>query len=170
MIKHNIMKHIICRPIADEQERAEAMSIRRQVFVNEQGMFDETDEDQYDSKAIHLIAEVDGSIVGTVRLYREKDDVWVGGRLAVLPEFRGRVGASLVRRAVVEADKHRAKKFKACVQAQNERFFQKLGWETVGEKILIWDKEHVRMLGPIACKDDETIADLKNGIKNYKIS
>ncbi len=170
MIKQDKMKQINCRPIADDQERAEAMSIRRQVFVTEQGMFDETDEDQYDSRAIHLIAEVEGSIVGTVRLYREKDDVWVGGRLAVLPEFRGRVGAGLVRRAVIEADRHGAKKFKACVQAQNESFFQKLEWETVGEKILIWDIEHVRMLGPIACKDNEAIADSKKEIKNYKIS
>ena len=135
------MYQVICRPIANNTERDQAMSIRRQIFVEEQKLFDETDEDQFDNKAIHLVAEIDGRIVGTVRLYHEKDDIWVGGRLAVLSKYRGRAGRQLVKRAVVEAENQGARIFKATVQKQNERFFQRLGWKTVGEKQLVWGKE-----------------------------
>ena len=143
------MNKVICRYIKDNYEKAIAMYIRKKVFVEEQKLFSDTDEDQFDDRAIHLVAEFEGKIVGTVRLYSETEDVWVGGRLAVLPEYRGRAGACLVERAVQEAVMQGAKLFKANVQKQNENFFQRLGWETVEKDIQICGIEHVRMHGPL---------------------
>ncbi len=143
------MNKLICRYIKDNYEKALALHIRKRVFVDEQKLFPETDEDQFDTSAIHLVAEFDGAIVGTVRLYSEAEGVWVGGRLAVLPEYRGRVGARLVERAVQEAVMQGARLFKANVQKQNENFFQRLGWETVERNVSICGMEHVRMLGPV---------------------
>lgn len=148
------MNQIICRYVIDDYERARAMSIRRQVFVEEQRLFAGTDEDINDKSAIHLVAESGGKIVGTVRLYKESGDVWVGGRLAVLPSYRGQVGASLVKRAVQEAEMQGARVFKAHVQKQNERFFKRLGWETVERDINICGRDHVKMLGPVGEKID----------------
>ncbi len=143
------MQEITCRPVANDREKELALSIRKQVFVKEQKLFNDTDEDQFDDNAIHLVAEMDGEIVGTVRLYNEKEDIWIGGRLAVLTQHRGRVGSRLVKRAVIEAEQQGARLFKAQVQSQNERFFQRLGWKTVGEKQIICGYEHMDMIGPL---------------------
>ena len=53
-------------------------------------MFQDTDEDEHDDDAIHILAWVNGEIAGCVRCYRNRGDVWYGGRLAVLPKFRTR--------------------------------------------------------------------------------
>jgi len=143
------MGQLICRLVANASEKEQAMFIRRLVFVEEQGLFPESDQDQHDQEAIHLVAEINGQIVGTVRLYEQGEGVWIGGRLAVLPQYRGRVGSLLVRRAVLEAEKQGAKVFLAQVQTQNERFFHRLGWRTVGERKVIFGREHVLMEAPL---------------------
>lgn len=139
------MGNVICREVANLIEKEQAMAIRRQVFVEEQGLFSETDEDEHDHWATHLVAEVEGMIVGTVRLYHKGSGVWVGGRLAVLPQYRGRVGSNLVRMAVSEAEKREAEVFMAQVQVQNEQLFHRFGWRTVGKKQVIHGCEHVLM-------------------------
>ncbi len=158
------MNKIICRYIKDSYEKAIAMNIRKKVFVDEQELFAVSDEDPFDEKAIHLVAELDGTIVGTVRLYNESGDTWVGGRLAVLIEFRGRVGARLVERAVQEAVMQGAKLFKADVQIQNENFFKRLGWETVEKNIFICGVEHVRMTGPLNAAVSRASAGLEKAV------
>src|SRR5689334_2066347 len=79
------------------------LAVRHQVFVVQQKLFDQTDVDSWDScgDTLHAVALVDGSVVGTVRLYPLRDGVWKGDRLAVLPSARvHRLGAALVNFAV----------------------------------------------------------------------
>lgn len=148
-MERKLSRRVVCRPAADAGEIQQALAIRRQVFVAEQGLFRDSDEDQHDQEAIHLVAEIEGRIVGTVRLYCREKGTWVGGRLAVLPQYRGRVGSLLVKRAVVEAERQGAEVFLAQVQAQNEQFFHRLGWRTAGEKEIIFGREHVPMVSPL---------------------
>ena len=123
------------RPARDAAELAGAMALRRRVFVEEQGLFSGTDEDGHDARARHLVAVADGRVAGTVRVY-ESDEagVWLGGRLAVAPEFRGgRAGALLVLAAMALARDLGASHFWARVQAGNVEFFLRLGWRVAGE-------------------------------------
>ena len=143
------MKLCRCREIAGAEDLAHALAIRRRVFVEEQNLFVWSDWDEHDLEAIHLVAEVAGRIVGTVRLYAEEGDVWVGGRLAVLPEYREGVGSALVRRAVAEAEERQARAFIAWVQEQNRGFFVRLGWRAIGETVLKYGREHVFMEAPL---------------------
>jgi len=140
---------IICRTAANDLEKEQAMTIRRKVFVEEQGLFPDSDQDEHDQEAVHLVADVGGKIVGTVRLYCQEKNVWVGGRLAVLPPYRGRIGAKLVEKAVQEAEKRGAEKFIAYVQVKNERFFHRLGWRTTGGPQVIYGQEHILMEAPM---------------------
>ena len=113
-------------------------SIRRQVFVHEQGIFEESDQDEFDEKAIPIICEVDGRIAGTVRVYRLKNNTWMGGRLAVLKEFRVfRAGPLLVKEAVKIVKQQGCTKFIAHIQPQNVRFFKRLGWKPTGNEVYI---------------------------------
>lgn len=132
-----------------EELREAALAIRREVFCREQGLFDGSDEDVYDERAVHLIAFADGAVVGTVRLFEREPGVWMGGRLAVLSGHRGGTGFRLVQRAVEEARRQGAAVFLASVQSPNERFFQRLGWHTVGPGEELRGMPHVIMEAPL---------------------
>ena len=134
------MEKFIFRIARDEKELEEYFRIRHEVFVLEQKVFEGTDVDSYDTdpyhKAVHIVAfnESDGSLVGAVRCYRKEGDTWYGGRLSAAKGYRnGRVGAGLVRFAVKTMKETDCKTFLAYVQPQNVRFFERLGWEAVGE-------------------------------------
>lgn len=136
---------IHCRVVENDSELEKALNIRHQVFVKEQKLFLTTDKDQYDNISVNLIAEVDGDVIGTVRIYPKEEDVWVGGRLAVVPSKRGNAGSKLVRAAVLEAQKRGAKRFIASIQAQNIKLFKRLGWKVVGESFLLQNQSHYIM-------------------------
>ncbi len=77
-------------------EMQEALSVRRRVFIEEQGVPEDLEIDAYDARsalgttALHVLARVDGVAVATGRLLLESDDGHVHiGRVAVLSEHRG---------------------------------------------------------------------------------
>jgi putative N-acetyltransferase (TIGR04045 family) len=141
---------INCRVVKTPEELEMALYIRNEVFLKEQGLFAKNDWDKQDETATHIIAEIEGEIVGTVRLYHQDKEVWVGGRLAVLPGKRGWVGGRLVRAAVEEASRSGAKQFIAAVQIQNISFFKRLGWRTIGTKFIVQGREHCLMEANLA--------------------
>jgi putative N-acetyltransferase (TIGR04045 family) len=132
------------RTAVTEQEIQEALSLRRQVFVEEQHIFDTTDEDEHDEESFFINAWKDESIlIGTVRCYPDREDpsVWWGGRLAVRSEFRLRgIGVYLIEAAVEEMKIRSVRRFLAQVQQQNVNLFEKLGWKTVGD--VFWVRDH----------------------------
>ncbi len=104
--------------------------MRHSIFVEEQGIFSESDHDEWDESALQIVAEVDGQIVGAVRIYRLDDfGLWKGDRLAVLPHARRGVGMLLVRFAVESAGVRGGYLMVANVQEANARFFERLGWQ-----------------------------------------
>ena len=121
--------------------------IRRQVFVEEHGLFECTDRDVHDDEGIHIVACLNRQIVGAVRCYPEGDGVWYGGRLAVHPDFRKYdLGARLVRKAVETMEcTIGITRFLAKIQIQNVRFFRRLGWISVGEQFLHLGVRHQMM-------------------------
>lgn len=125
-----------CHSARNDRERAEAFAIRHRIFVEEQGLFSATDQDEHDRAGIHLVARQGGKMVGTVRVFRDprsNNGHWVGGRLAVHKNHRVfRVGASLVREAMKRVKKKGCTVFTAHIQEKNVRFFEKLGWRPMG--------------------------------------
>lgn len=140
-----------CRAAAGAADLAAHLTVRRRVFVEEQGLFEGSDRDARDDRpgTVHLLAELGGAVCGAVRLYPLADDealvaevaglgagsgaVWQGDRLAVLPEFRrDNVGTPLVRLAVATAADAGGRVMVARIQVRNVRFFERLGWHVVG--------------------------------------
>lgn len=129
---------IVCHSARNSHERNEAFKIRREVFVNEQRMFSDSDRDENDSESILLVAKTEGKIIGTVRVFPGKAGVghWIGGRLAVQKEYRtGRTGSLLVKEAMKRVKKKGCTIFTAEIQEKNVRFFKKLGWQPIGQVI-----------------------------------
>lgn len=132
------MASIIYKVAETEAEIQGYFAVRRAVFVEEQGLFEGSDIDEHDKESIHIVA-VDseiGEVVGAVRCYPNGDEVWYGGRLAVLSRCRrwaGLIGCRLVRQAEEAVRQRGCRRFLAYVQLQNVRFFQHLEWQTVSE-------------------------------------
>ena len=142
------------RTVTTDEERRECFNLRRQVFVVEQGLFQDTDVDEHDEGAVHLAAFVNGDLVGTVRCYKHSPGSWYGGRLAVRRGFRsGAVGTHLVRKAVqTMRETPDVSRFLATIQAQNVTFFERLGWRRLDRPFLLNGLEHQLMDIPMRLK------------------
>ena len=134
------------RLATSDAEREVHFAIRRKVFVDEQGLFKETDVDEHDERAIPIICTVDDAIAGTVRVYPREGNTWVGGRLAVLKDYRTYlVGPLLVKKAMKTVKERGCTKFLAYIQPQNVRFSERLRWTPTGEEVIIKGVTHCVM-------------------------
>lgn len=140
-----------------DEDLAAHHAIRRAVFVEEQGIFDEHDHDHWDDVAVKVVAVAGGQVVGAVRLYPlDEAGLWKGDRLAVLRDARRlRVGAPLVRFAVATAGERGGSRMIARIQARNVAFFQHLGWTTVGDPRDYRGASHQDMTIPLAAAGQE---------------
>jgi len=114
----------------------EHFAVRRRVFVEQQALFVGDDRDAWDECAstVHVVAVIEGAVVGTVRLYPLGSGLWKGDRLAVLPDARvHRLGGELVNFAVRTAGALGGARMVAQVQVANVRFFERLGWVRDGD-------------------------------------
>lgn len=125
----------------DVWERREAAALRRQVFCEEQAIFQHDDRDAIDEVAIPIVAissfaVAPQEVVGTVRIHEPEPGIWWGSRLAVAADYRkiGALGTSLIRLAVSSAHARGCRKFFAHVQSQNASLFRRLHWQTLEER------------------------------------
>ncbi len=144
--------------------------LRREIFCQEQGVFEADDRDMYDEAMIPIvcktmIAGMEDTVVGAVRIDERRPGQWFGSRLGVGMDFRrirhfspgvsvrnlqpcyhglGALGAGLIYKAVSTANAIGCEEFLATVQHQNARFFQRLHWEPL-EEILLHGIVHVKM-------------------------
>jgi predicted GNAT family N-acyltransferase len=70
--------------------KEEAYSVRKRVFIDEQGVPEEMELDEYDLLAQHALAYLDSECIGTARLVTLPGSVGRIGRMAVLPMHRRR--------------------------------------------------------------------------------
>lgn len=146
------------RPVADvrlaasDAELAGHFAVRREVFVDDQRLFEQTDRDHWDDTALHVVAVYDGEVVGAVRLYPlDEAGLWQGDRLAVTRRARLlRAGGALVRCAVATAGELGGHLMIARIQEPNVHFFTHLGWTPVGPMVHYRGLPHQRMTIPLS--------------------
>jgi putative N-acetyltransferase (TIGR04045 family) len=142
---------------ADGAAQRRYHELRRAVFVEEQALFAGSDRDDVDGATgtIVLVArDRAGDVIGGVRLAPVGGDDragwWSGSRLVVRADHRRgpAVGRALVRAACATAEEAGALRFDASVQPASRRFFERIGWITVGE-VVVAGRLHVDMRWPI---------------------
>ncbi|MBC2716297.1 MAG: GNAT family N-acetyltransferase [Desulfobacteraceae bacterium] len=141
------MKDFTIIEAENKEDIHNAYQIRKEVFINEQKLFSETDIDENDIHACCLLALHEEAPVGTVRIFSNgKNGNWMGGRLAVKKKYRGfAVGEQLVKKAVSLAREKGATYFSANIQKPNVPFFKKLNWKEESEPFSINGVLHVKM-------------------------
>jgi putative N-acetyltransferase (TIGR04045 family) len=124
-------------------QKAACHALRREVFCQEQKIFEHDDRDEIDDQCLLLAASScmfghAHDIVGTVRIHEPASTLWWGSRLAVAKRFRriGGLGCALVKLAVGTAKFQGAETFLAHVQAQNRSLFESLHWHVLDRKTL----------------------------------
>lgn len=129
--------------VTEAWERRSAAALRRDVFCEEQGIFDTDDRDAVDETAIPIVAVsllgvAPGEVAGTVRIHEASPGIWWGSRLAVAMPYRraGALGTSLIRLAVGSAHARGATEFYAHVQARNVPLFTRLQWDKLKDEVL----------------------------------
>lgn len=150
-----ICPEFIIRAATETWEQTGARRLRHQVFVAEQKIFVEDDQDTIDRVAIPLVAIATlaaepADVVGTVRIHQPSPGVWWGSRLAVAREYRrvGRLGAELIRLAVSTANGCGCHEFNAHVQMQNVPLFRRLHWNPVAE-VNVHGVQHMHMVASL---------------------
>ncbi len=124
-------------------------NIRIAVFCDEQGYSQEEEFDLLDDISTHVLMHIDGVPVGTGRVYKEQDGRYKLGRIAVLQEYRGKnYGYAIVRQMIHIARKAGAKHFKISAQTYAQGFYEKLGFQKIGDEYLEGHVPHIAMEMP----------------------
>jgi len=131
---------------ASKRELQAALRVRREVFVNEQGISPDEEYDGYDGEALHLVVKDRGKVIGTVRLRFVGNKRAKLERMAILKPFRrhgiGReiisfLGEQLANRQVDQLTLH--------AQYSAIAFYESCGFKALG--LPFWDAgiQHIRM-------------------------
>ena len=107
-------------------------ALRRTVFIDEQGVTEAEEWDGLDDQALHVLGWLDGTPVGTARVFIEGDTGKIG-RVCVLAQARGTGAGAAIMCGAVEALRERGvSKAKLSSQTHAIPFYEKLGFVAYG--------------------------------------
>jgi predicted GNAT family N-acyltransferase len=110
-----------------------AYSIRKRVFIEEQGVPEELEVDEFDLLAHHALAYREDECIGTARLIILPDHHGQIGRMAVLPAYRRQgLGGRLLRALLEDGRLQGITQFKLHAQLSAIPFYAQLGFIAQG--------------------------------------
>jgi predicted GNAT family N-acyltransferase len=132
--------------VAGISDRAELAALRTRVFVEEQGVPPEIEHDAADETAVHAISRDDtGRIVATGRLLIGDGTATIG-RMAADAGVRGRGhGAAVLEELHRQAALRGVTEVELHAQVSARRFYERAGYEAVGEVYEEAGIDHVTM-------------------------
>ena len=132
--------------VAGPGDRAAIVALRTRVFVDEQGVPPEIEQDATDTVAVHAVAcDADGCVVATGRLF-ERDGRGVIGRMAVDAAARGAGhGAAVLAVLHREARRQGLTEVELHAQVGARGFWERAGYAAVGEEYEEAGIAHVTM-------------------------
>jgi len=132
--------------------RGELLAVRFAVFVEEQGVPADLEQDADDEVAVHLLAlSPGGDPVGTARLLPDGHI----GRMAVLPNWRNQgIGSRLLRRLIRMARQQGHERVVLHAQCHAQGFYARHGFIAEGEVFEDAGIDHRRMVLPLVRDGD----------------
>ncbi|MCP3026654.1 GNAT family N-acetyltransferase [Halobacillus sp. A5] len=133
------------RTVQSEEELKDAFSVREEVFINEQNVSVEDEQNEYDETATHIIGYVDEKPLIAARL-RFVGDYGKFERICVAKSHRGQsLGKQVIVYMEAVAKEAGCQHSKLNAQTHAEGFYKNLGYETVSEEFLDAGIPHVTM-------------------------
>jgi putative N-acetyltransferase (TIGR04045 family) len=171
--------NVTAQVVSEPWQLAAYYALRRAIFAEEQGLFDQSDVDEHDAGATPIVAlgHVAGmpdAVIGAVRIYpfaaaagscsAPEPGTWYGGRLGVCPRYRSRrvVGTALICAAVSTAHALGCTRFLATIQLRNVRYFEKHHFATLRPLEVCGQPHHLmaadlRAYPPRAARSDQPL-------------
>jgi predicted GNAT family N-acyltransferase len=121
------------------------LALRREVFVHEQGVPPEEEFDSHDLTATHVVAVLDGNVVGCLRVLF-LDEHAKFGRVVVARSARGRgLATRLMEFAMAHAAERGERRFYLTAQSDKLALYEKLGFIAFGEEFQDGGMPHFAM-------------------------
>lgn len=119
--------------------------VRKTVFEKELGFIEEIDD--IDKRAIHLTLYEDEALVGCTRTFEDEYHEWRIGRVALLPEYRGKGYGSILLEKTEEILKNKGiTQVSLHAQCRVQTFYEKCGYTAIGEIIYDQGVAHIQMI------------------------
>ena len=134
----------------------EVAALRRRVFVDEQGVPPEIEQDAADATAVHVLSrDATGRVVATGRLLLRDDGTAALGRMAADATVRGRGhGAAVLAELHRQAALRGVTEIELHAQVTARGFYERAGYAAVGEEYQEAGIAHVTMRRPVGAAGD----------------
>jgi len=130
----------------DAADREDAFAVRREVFIEEQGVPEDIEMDGKDDEAIHFVASAGGDPIGAARLREVESGVGKVERVAVVADRREEgIGRAIMEALEKEATDRGIDRLVMHAQTHVEEFYQRLDYETTSDVFQEAGIDHVEM-------------------------
>lgn len=126
----------------------EIYNLRFEVFVKEQGFSIETEKDNHDKESIFVLIKENDIPIGTGRMYKENNETYHIGRVAVKKEYRNKkIGTKVLNELENKAKELNAKHLVLMSQLDKKEFYEKCGFKEV-KNTLFYEEgcPHIKMI------------------------
>jgi len=129
-----------------QREREDAFSVRRKVFVEEQGVPLNLELDDFDKTADHFVVYSSENPIGAGRIREITAGIGKVERVCILPDYRGQHLGNLIMHALeMHAINKELKKILLNAQAHAVPFYEKLGYTITSPEFMDSDIPHRAM-------------------------
>lgn len=123
---------ILIQSWADAKQAA--WPIRKRVFIEEQGVPEEMELDEFDLTAQHALAYLNSQCIGTARLASLPGNIGRIGRMAVLPAHRSEgIGSQLLNALLTKGKAQGITRFELHAQLSAIPFYERFGFIAQGD-------------------------------------
>ncbi|WP_274309271.1 GNAT family N-acetyltransferase [Solibacillus daqui] len=132
--------------VTTDEDRERAFTLRKEVFVKEQGVPITLELDEHDSTAIHFIVNDGNDTIATARLREIEPKIGKVERVCVLSSYRGkRLGILIMETVEQYASSIEFQKLKLNAQSYAVPFYEKLGYVVTSPEFMDADIPHRAM-------------------------
>ena len=123
--------------VDNEKDLSLAFSVRKKVFVEEQGVPEHIELDEHDPSSIHFIIKEQNQPVGAARLRKIEETIGKVERVCVLEQYRGKnIGLLIMQKIEEYAKELGVMKLKLHAQSYAIPFYEKLHYTITSPEFL----------------------------------
>ena len=140
------MGKLCYRLVSNDRELESAFEVRRQVFVEEQGVSEDIELDEYDREALHMVVKDGERVIGTARVRFMSASQAKIERMAILKAYRRRgIGRGIISFLSEELRSRQVEQVVLHAQYSAVGFYESCGFEESG--LPFWEAgiKHIKM-------------------------
>ena len=140
------MDNITFKLVTNDEELRGALEVRRQVFIQEQGVSEDIEYDGHDGEALHMVVKDGEGVVGTARVRFQTTNQAKIERMAVLRQFRQRgIGSNIISFLKGELKSKQIEHVVLHAQYVVTAFYKSCGFEETGPPFWEAGIKHIKM-------------------------